>query len=92
MAITYGTDELTEEQYLSSKATAWNNAAPARAFAALREKRDQLLAETDYAMLTDVIPEDNSAIVNYRKALRDLPASYDNSSVLGTITWPTKPE
>ncbi|HAE75304.1 MAG TPA: hypothetical protein DCG52_02810 [Alphaproteobacteria bacterium] len=27
----------------------------------------------------------------YRKALRDLPASYDNSSVVGDITWPSKP-
>lgn len=93
MAVTYGSDKLTEEQYLSAKATAWNSAAPARAFAALRETRDQLLDSSDWTQATDTALPDNKKAewVTYRDKLRKLPAQYDNSSVVGTITWPTAP-
>ena len=67
----------------------WSDAAPARSFIKLRQERDQKLAETDYFALSDVTMSDE--MTAYRKALRDLPASYDNSSVVGTITWPSKP-
>ena len=54
-----------------------------------RNKRDRLLAETDYLALKDIsLSNDMKA---YRKALRDLPATLNNTTVLQTITWPTKP-
>jgi len=67
----------------------WEDAKPSRAFEGLRSERDQKLTETDYFALSDVTMSDDMTV--YRKALRDLPASYDNSSVVGEITWPSKP-
>ena len=67
----------------------WSDAAPVRAFSGLRAQRNQLLAETDYHGISDLTMSDD--IKAYRKALRDLPANYNNSTVVGTITWPTKP-
>ena len=83
--------EMTDEEHAARVAEekVWEDAKPARAFSGLRRKRDQNLAETDYFALSDVTMSDD--MTAYRKALRDLPASYDNSSVVGTITWPSKP-
>ena len=61
--------------------------ATARSMALLRAERDRRLAETDYLMLSDVAPDDNAAIIEYRRALRDLPASTDPANP----SWPTKP-
>ena len=47
------------------------------------------LIETDFYALSDVTITD--AMKKYRSDLRDLPAQYDNSSVLGDITWPSRP-
>ena len=55
-------------------------------FLFLRIKRNQLLAETDYAALSDVTLSDEMR--TYRQALRDLPA---NTSDPANPTWPTKP-
>jgi len=83
--------EMTDEENAARVAEekAWSDAAPARAFSGLRRERDQKLKETDFYGLGDVTMSDE--MTAYRKALRDLPASYDNSSVVGTITWPSKP-
>ena len=78
-----------EEDARDAEEKAWSDAAPARAFSGLRSERDRKLAETDYFALSDVTMSDE--MTAYRKALRDLPASYDNSSVVGDITWPSKP-
>ena len=59
------------------------------AFDRLRQERNIKLAETDYLALKDItLSNDMKA---YRKALRDLPATLNNTTVLETITWPTKP-
>ena len=83
--------EMTDEEHAARVAEekAWADATPTRAFSALRMERDQKLQETDYNALSDVTMSDD--MTAYRKALRDLPASYDNSTVVGTITWPSKP-
>ena len=52
----------------------------------LREKRNQLLAETDYLALSDVTLSEDMR--TYRQALRDLPA---NTSDPANPTWPVKP-
>ena len=83
--------EMSDEEHAARVAEekVWSDAAPARAFYGLRSERDQKLQETDFYALSDVTMSDE--MTAYRKALRDLPASYDNSSVVGTITWPSKP-
>ena len=83
--------EMTDEEHAARVAEekVWEDATPARAFDALRNERDRKLQETDYFALSDVSMSDE--MTAYRKALRDLPASYNNSTVVGDITWPSKP-
>ena len=52
-----------------------------------REKRDGLLAATDWAAMPDS-PTMSSAMTAYRTALRNVPAQSD---VPTTSTWPTAP-
>ena len=71
----------------------WSDEAPTRAFSSLRRDRDKLLAECDWviAKASESGTSVSDSWKTYRQALRDLPAQYNNSSVLGDITWPTKP-
>ena len=78
-----------EETAADNAETAWNNAAPARALANLRERRNQLLAETDFYGNSDVTMSDD--MTTYRQALRDLPAGKDTVDKCNNATWPTKP-
>ena len=78
-----------EETARDNEETAWTNAAPARALATLRAKRNRLLAETDFYALSDVTL--SSDMTTYRQALRDLPAGKDTVSKCENATWPTKP-
>ena len=78
-----------EETAADNAETAWNNAAPARALANLRERRNQLLAETDFYGNSDVTMSDD--MKTYRQALRDLPAGKDTVDKCNNATWPTKP-
>ena len=64
-----------EETARDNEEAAWANAAPARALADLRAKRNRLLAETDYLALSDNTLSDD--MKTYRKDLRDLPAGKD---------------
>ena len=61
-------------------ATAWSD---------LRQTRDAKIAESDYMGNSDVTMSD--AWKAYRKKLRDLPGTLDDTKVLKTITWPTEP-
>ena len=78
-----------EETARDNEETAWANAAPARALANLRSKRNRLLAETDYLALSDNTLSDD--MKTYRKDLRDLPAGKDTVKKCEDATWPTKP-
>ena len=78
-----------EETARDNEETAWANAAPARALAELRARRNRLLAETDFYALSDVTM--SSDMTTYRQALRDLPAGKDTVSKCENATWPTKP-
>ena len=66
---------------------AYADAAPARALADIREKRNQLLADTDWSAMPDS-PAMSDAMTAYRKALRDYPATYTADT---SAAWPTKP-
>ena len=78
-----------EETARDAEEKAWADAAPARALADLRSKRNRLLAETDYYALSDVTLSD--AMKTYRQDLRDLPAGKDTLDKVNNATWPTKP-
>ena len=78
-----------EETARDNEETAWANAAPARALADLRARRNRLLAETDFYALSDVTL--SSDMTTYRQALRDLPAGKDTVQKCEDATWPTKP-
>jgi len=78
-----------EETAADNAETAYNNAAPARALARLRERRNRLLAETDFYGNSDVTM--SSDMTTYRQALRDLPAGKDTVDKCENATWPTKP-
>jgi len=78
-----------EETARDNEETAWANAAPARALANLRLRRNRLLAETDFYGNSDVTM--SSDMTTYRQALRDLPAGKDTVDKCNNATWPTKP-
>ena len=70
--------------------------AAEQALSSLRRQRDQLLAETDWVTLK-AIDDSNDGLgiqlpqvwMDYRQALRDLPA---NTTDPANPVWPTKPE
>jgi len=83
-------------QFTAAEETARDNeeaavlaAAPARALADLRSKRNRLLAETDYLALSDATL--TSAMTTYRQALRDLPDGKDTVAKCENAVFPTKP-
>jgi len=78
-----------EETARDAEEASWANAAPARALAELRARRDRLLAETDYLALSDNTL--SSDMTTYRQALRDLPSGKDTVEKCENATWPTKP-
>ena len=78
-----------EETARDNEEAAWANAAPARALATLRARRNRLLAETDFYGNSDVTM--SSDMTTYRQALRDLPAGKDTVDKCENATWPTKP-
>ena len=64
--------------------------APERRMSYLRDKRNRLLAETDWMGNSDVTMSD--AWTTYRQALRDITSQTPSDDTLSNITWPTKPE
>tara|TARA_R100001163_G_scaffold40332_1_gene30612 strand:- start:2319 stop:2747 length:429 start_codon:yes stop_codon:yes gene_type:complete len=77
---------------ISSQTVTWqqadfDSAVDVRAMAALREKRNRLLSETDHHALSDQTLTDEMRI--YRAALRDMPSTA--ASDPGNPTWPEKP-
>jgi hypothetical protein len=59
-------------------------------WAALREKRDQLLYQTDWTQLpvNPLTTEQKALWENYRQQLRDLP---DTVTDIDNVVWPTPP-
>jgi hypothetical protein len=78
-----------EETARDNEEAAWANAAPARALADLRQRRNRLLAETDYLALSDNTLSND--MKTYRQELRDFPAGKDTVEKCNNATWPTKP-
>ena len=78
-----------EETARDAKEQAYADAAPDRALATLRVKRNELLLETDFYALSDVTMSE--AMSTYRQELRDLPDGLTTVEEVNTVTWPTKP-
>ena len=81
-----------EEAARNAEETAWANGAKDRAISALRQKRNNLLKETDHYGLSDVTM--SAEMQTYRQDLRDLPSTItddDTADDVNNITWPTKP-
>tara|TARA_Y100001951_G_C11282875_1_gene266607 strand:+ start:954 stop:1589 length:636 start_codon:yes stop_codon:yes gene_type:complete len=82
------------KQYVSSHFVPDNTAKDKRISDAewveIREKRDQLLAETDWMTYSDS-PTMSDENKTYRQKLRDLPSDQSSKTKYSDITWPTKP-
>ena len=83
--------DLTEAEIdeLVKREEDWAAGAAERAWARLRKDRDLKLSKTDWRATSDLTLSDEWK--TYRKELRDLPSKYDDTTVKGTITWPTEP-
>ncbi len=60
-----------------------------RALERLREKRNRLLAKTDWMANSDVTM--SSEMITYRQELRDLTNGLTTVEQVNAVTWPTKP-
>ena len=79
-----------EEQALrESEEKTWRDGAAARRWVWVREERDRKLLKTDWRATSDLTLSDDWK--TYRQELRDLPSKYKDTTVQGTITWPTEP-
>ena len=78
----------TEVTAREAEEKTFNDAAPARRMAKLRQERDWLLQKTDYMALGDVTMTD--VWKTYRQALRDITDTYSSMSDDG-FAFPTKP-
>ncbi len=91
-----GTDEinyvdLTDEQIIEKNnfKTEWSNNAFNRELDKLRNKRNNLLIETDWMANSDVTMSD--AMRTYRQELRDLTNGLDTVEKVEAVEFPTKP-
>ena len=84
----HGTRPFTAEEEKAADADdkVLSDALPAFKWSLIREKRDGLLAASDYMGFSDVTM--SSAWKTYRQALRDLPASESDPD---DITFPDEP-
>ena len=79
-----------EEIARDAEEKVWRDGAFDRALLSLRDKRNRLLAETDWWVLPD--RTSTQAQKDYRQALRDITAGLDTVDKVNAVTWPTKPE
>ena len=76
-----------EETARDAEEAAYLAGADDRAAAEARDKRNQLLASTDWTAMADA-PTQAAEMTAYRTLLRNLPAQADFPT---TINWPTAP-
>ena len=83
--------EMTSEEVTARETEEKANQAkePEQRMAWLRDKRNILLAETDWTQNRDVTLSNDADWKTYRQALRDITKTY---KTLDDVTWPTKPE
>ena len=78
-----------EETARDIEETAWNNGDLDRALKDLRDKRNQLISETDYLALPDVVISED--MTTYRQALRDITNGLTTVEQVEAVVFPTRP-
>ena len=79
-----------EEAQRDAEEKAWNDGAYDREMVLLRNRRNNLLQETDYFALSDVVMSDD--MKKYRQDLRDITNGVDTFTKAKNKKFPTKPE
>jgi hypothetical protein len=79
-------EEIAQRQ---AEETAWNNGAFDRSLASLRQRRNSLLASTDYLALSDNTL--SAAMSSYRQSLRDLTEGLSTVEQVNSVVFPVKP-
>jgi hypothetical protein len=87
--------ELTADEIaaIAAQEQAWNDGAFDRAMEDLRQRRNQLLAETDWTVLTDVplTPTEKSIMMNYRSDLRNITQGLETVEDVKAVVLPGIP-
>jgi hypothetical protein len=85
--------ELTAEEIAQRQAEeqAWLEGAFDRAIADLRQRRNSLIASSDWVMMSDSPITDKTEWETYRQALRDITNGLTTVEDVNAVTWPTKP-
>ena len=85
--------ELTPEEIAARQAeeAAWEAGAFDRAMADLRERRNRLLAECDWVMVSDSPIADKTNWQTYRTDLRDITEGLTTVEEVNVVVFPTKP-
>ncbi len=79
-----------EESARDAEEKAWSDGAYDREMVSLRNRRNNLLQETDYFALSDVVMSDD--MKKYRQDLRDITNGVDTLTKAKNKKFPTKPE
>ena len=80
-----------EEAQRDAEEQAWNDGAFDRAMADLRERRNRLLAECDWVMVSDSPIADKTDWQTYRTDLRDITEGLTTVEEVNAVVFPTKP-
>jgi len=87
--------ELTAQEIAQrqAEATAWANGAFDRAIAGLRQKRNALIASSDWTVLSDspLSAELKTAWLEYRQNLRDITEGVNTVAKVNAVVFPDKP-
>jgi hypothetical protein len=84
--------ELTTEENIARdlEEQQWNEGVFDRSMTELRQKRNSLLAQTDYLALSDQTM--TAEMTAYRQALRDITNGLTTVEQINAVVWPEKPE
>jgi hypothetical protein len=87
--------ELTSQEIVQrqAEATAWANGAFDRAIAGLRQKRNSLIASSDWTVLSDspLSETEKTAWLEYRQDLRDITEGLNTEAKVKAVIFPDKP-
>ena len=79
-----------EEALRDAEELEWSNGAFDRSMEELRNKRNNLLAQTDYLALSDQTM--SAEMTTYRQALRDITNGLTTVADVEAVVFPEKPE
>ena len=80
-----------EEAQRDAEEQAWNNGAFDRAMANLRQRRNRLLAECDWVMVSDSPISDKTDWQTYRTNLRNITEGLTTIGEVKAVEFPIKP-